>query len=115
MNWKARAILGACLFLAGCEAQAAQLTLEWDAPTTYTDGQPIAEPLTYRVIKDGEYLESTDATSYPIQVGIGSHCFQVIAVVIVGDQKYPSAPSETACATVEPGTPNAPGNLRITL
>ncbi|MDH4053676.1 MAG: hypothetical protein OEU93_19075 [Rubrivivax sp.] len=92
-------------------------TLGWTAPTTYTDGTPITEALTYQVYqgvgagstkaKVGTPLAGTTRTISTGLLGGRVYCWQVSTVAASGE----SALSNEACKTFPQAPPSAPSGL----
>jgi hypothetical protein len=115
-------ILAALLLSSVAQAQTAwdTNTIAWDAPTTCTSGQPIANcPVTsYRVERSatatGTFatLGTSATTTYThLSAAAGQNCYRVIAIAATGE----SVPSNVACKTnTQPaGPPNPPTNVTI--
>jgi hypothetical protein len=68
----------------------------WDAPTTYTDGEPIAEPLTYRLLvgyTPGKYSVHINVVTTNITMRMVYRVPHYMAVSAVSSEGVESDPS----------------------
>ena len=112
-----KALLLALLLPAAALAQSpkaviagSDLTLSWVAPTTYTDGTPITDPITYNLYNNGVLIASglTSPTSTRMALAVGNPCYSATAVVD-GVESVPSSPCYAVSVIAKPKTPSAPG------
>lgn len=97
-----------------------QAVLSWTAPTTYTDGTPVTDPITYTVYQglQGETkvkVGSTAAVTYSVGTGLltgKTYCWAVTAAV-TADPTKESTPSAEACKSFPFATPAAPAGLTV--
>ena len=85
------------------------LTLTWTAPTQYTDGSPITDPITYNLYNAGQLIASglTAPTSTRMNLSAGNPCYTATAVVNGAESDQSSPPY--CVAVVKSTKPNAPG------
>ncbi len=87
-------------------------TLTFTAPTTNTDGTPIATPLTYELFQGTasgqETLVATDLTGSPISVTTGLADGETLYwfIKVMDAHGTTSAPSNEVCKTFPAGTPS---------
>lgn len=105
-------------FAASAQTAINSATLTWSAPTAYTDGSPIAEPLTFQVyqglqgatkVKLGTPAAGTTRTISAGLLGGKTYCWQVSTVAASGE----SALSNEACKTFPAPLPQAPAALTV--
>lgn len=96
-----------------------QAVLSWTAPTTYSDGTPVTDPITYTVYQGlqgqpkAKGPTGITATTVTISTGLLSgrtYCWAVTAATATSPE---SAPSAEACKTFPPAAPEAPANLTV--
>lgn len=95
----------------GVAGVAPTATLTFTAPTTNTDGTPVATPLTYEVFmgpaSGKEVLLSKGNTTSPIVVNgslVDGNTYYFYIETVAADGEV-SAPSNEACKTFPPGVP----------
>lgn len=103
------------LLLITLPALAADVTVQWDAPTTYEDGTPLDSPVRYWVKRDGSPVGTVTAESFSETLPPGAYCYTLQAVVSKGGEDFPSASTLPVCTTVEQPGPEAPSNVTITV
>lgn len=110
------------LLLVAIAAHATTVTLQWTAPTQYTDGTtiPSTETLTTNVYQGATGAEVLTASSVTGLTWTSANlapnskvCFYVTENDV--QQATTSAPTNEVCATIPAETPNAPTNLVIKL
>ena len=121
-------IMLAAMALLWQTAQAADITVSWDAPTTYEDGSALdpADIDRYWVSENSSAVATvSDGATSTILTGRapGNYCYSVQTVVKgvvdgVADQDIASGPSEIVCVDVVPPDtprPNAPTGVTVTV
>ena len=112
-----RILIAFLLLLFGCSTvQAADVTVTWDAPTTYVDGSPIDAPLRFWVKENGAQVGTETATTWTgADRAPGNYCYEVLAVVQKNGIDYASAPSPATCTDIVQPEPDSPTNITITV
>jgi len=111
-------LLGLIAAFFGWQVIAADANLSWINPTTNVDGSPLTDHASTNIYysSDGTpfvFLDSIpSATTSYLHGGIldGEHCYYVTALRLNGAE---SAPSNTACKTVDTLLPGAPSGLTV--
>ena len=91
--------------------------ITWTAPTTYTDGSPLTEPLSYTMYIDGVADASFPGSLNPdgdyfAELPLPSGDYEITlttVVVATGQESAPSAPVQVSV----PFVPSAPTGLRV--
>jgi hypothetical protein len=105
--------VGAATCVNGASGAAPAATLSWTAPTTNTDGSPIATPLTYTLYQGttsgGEVSVATGitATTDTINTGLADSATYYFEVVVVDAHGNQSAKSNEVCKVFPAGVPNS--------
>jgi len=115
MSWGKRflAFIAAIfVWFAGLVYGNTQVNLEWEGPTTNTDGTPLTDLAGFKVYHNGEFVADTppDVVTFSESRLDGEHCYYVTAFNSAGNE---SDPSETKCKTINTKIPGVPTALRV--
>lgn len=104
--------VGTAVCVAGASGAAPTATLTWPAPTTNTDGTPIATPLTYQLYQgttsggETEVATAITATSDIINTGLLDSTTYYFEITVTDANGNVSARSNEVCKTFPAGVPN---------